>query len=351
MLETVLEAQTSQEKVSRTAAKVANVESFKNNEMGKIYEKASAELEVVANEAINAATEQQESEDMTCCPKSGKTVTAIIDGVEQEIILARTIYSMDALKKNQAKLLEQVDKDKLLDEIFHLAAPEIFIEAGITLYDCEGEEIPEGTANVFVPVETSGTYWRFLLDDVLKHVQIHTFANLEEFAQVTGTTNLFSRGMNNKERTGIAALASGDEACNAVYELAVRTGMPASTSEQYLGVRQNSTTITLMSMGVACKDVPVLERTLEEALELHSHVALTFGVAEAKKRYTIRAINSVVNAGGYSLEQVMEALKNLPAEEVTRAKLMNCGTKEACISSVLINFIVKMQRDAIRLVA
>ncbi len=342
---------TSNAELRMNAATAASTNPLKSNKMEKIHEETSEELEVTKVEAINASSEQSSNEDMTCCPESRKTVTAIIHGAEQEIILARTIYSMDVLKKNQVKLLEQVDKSKLLDEIFHLSAPDIFYQAGITLYNCEGEEIPVGTENVFVPIETAGTFWSFNFDNVLKHVQIHTFESVEEFAQVTGTTNLFSRGLSTKEKTGLAALATGDETYRAVYELAVRTGMPGSTAEHYLGVQLKSTTTTLMSMGVKSTDVPVLSRSMEEALELHKHVALTFGVAEAKKRYTIRAINSVINVGGYTLEQVLESLKYLPAEDVTRAKLMDCGTKEACIASVLTHFIINMQRDAVSVAA
>ncbi len=250
---------------------------------------------------------------------------------------------MDAPKKNQMNLLEHVDKGKLLDEIFHLSTVGIFRQAGIALYNCEEEKIEEGVENVYVPVETSGTYWRFTFDDVLKHVQIHTFESVEEFAQVTGTTNLLSRGLSTKEKTGIAALASGDEAYNTVYEMAVQTGMPRSTAEHCLGLQLKSSTTILMSIGVKVKDVPTLGRTLKEALELHEQICFTFTPADAKKRYVIRAINSVMNTGGYSLETVMHALKTIPAESVTRALLINCGVKEACISNALIMFIMEMQ--------
>lgn len=294
-------------------------------------------------ESAKAVDDAASVESSNCCPKDKTKVTAIVNGVEQEIILAHTIYSMDAPKKNQMKLLEHVDKSKMLDEIFHLSTVEIFRKAGITLYDCEGEMIENDAENVYVPVETSGTYWRFTFDDVLKHVQVHTFESVEEFAQVTGTTNLLSRGLSTKEKTGVAALASRDETYNAVYEMAVRTGMPGSTAEHYLKVQLKSSTTTLMSIGVKVKDVPTLGRTLEEALELHKQICLTFTPADAKKRYAIRAVNSVMNTGGYSLETVMHALKTIPAETVTRARLINCGEKETCISNVLIKFIIETQ--------
>ena len=293
---------------------------------------------------IAASDEQINGETKPCCPRSKTTVIAMIDGEEKEITLARTIYSMDMLKKGQEKQLEAVDKSKLLDEIFHFATPEIFRKEGVKLYDLEGEEIIEGTENVFVPVETSGTYWRFTFDDVLKHVQVHTFESVEEFAQVTGTTDLFSRSRNTVEKMGIAAAATGDATYKAVYELARMTGMPGSSAMAYLGVQLKGSTTLEMSIGIRHKDIPVPTRSMEEAFDLFQQICFTFTPAEAKKRYPIRAINSVMHAGGYKLETIMLALKTIPSDEVHRALLADCGSKESCISNVLLKFIIEMKQ-------
>lgn len=311
--------------------------------------KANEELLQRAIESGNAATsaaseEQANGATKPCCPRSKTTVIAVIDGEEREITLARTMYSMDMLKPSQEKLLEAVDKGKLLDEIFHFSNTDIFYRAGIKLYNMEGEEIPEGTENVLVPVETSGTYWRFTFDDVLKHVQVHTFESVEEFAQVTGTTDLLSRSRNTVEKMGIAALATDDATYKAVYELARKTGMPGSSAMAYLGVQLKGTTTLEMSIGLRHKDVPVPTRSLEEAFDLFQQICFTFTPADAKKRYPIRAINSVMHAGGYNLDTIMHALKTIPSDDVHRALLADCGSKEACISNVLLKFIIEMQQ-------
>lgn len=293
---------------------------------------------------IAASDEQINGAIKPCCPKSKTTVIAMIDGEEKEITLARTIYSMDMLKKSQEKQLEAVDKSKLLDEIFHFATPDVFRKEGVKLYDLEGEEIAEDAENVLVPVETSGTYWRFTFDDVLKHVQVHTFESVEEFAQVTGTTDLFSRSRNTVEKMGIAAAATGDATYKAVYELARITGMPGSSAMAYLGVQLKGSTTLEMSIGIGHKDIPVPTRSMEEAFNLFQQICFTFTPAEAKKRYPIRAINSVMHAGGYKLETIMLALKTIPSDEVHRALLADCGSKESCISNVLLKFIIEMQQ-------
>lgn len=268
-----------------------------------------------------------------------KAVKALIQGEEQEIILARHKYSMEELKASQMKQLELIDKSKMLDVIYHLATAEIFYEAGIELKDYDGNEIPTGTPNVYVPVETADTFYRFTIDEVLENVEVHTFANMQEFAEVTGTTTLFSRGLTSKEKIGVAALATNDEVCNAIYDLALEGKMPASTAQLYLDVQVKGTTAAMMTTGYKPKDLAGLGRTYEEAKELFDKVSAVFGVNEAKKRYAIRAINYLQKSEGISLEQIHNGLTTIPANEVAKAKLMNCGEKETCIVTVLMLWI------------
>lgn len=268
-----------------------------------------------------------------------RTVKAQIQGEVQDIILARHKYSMEGLKASQQKQLELIDKSKMLGVIFHLATAEVFYEAGIALRDLDNNEIPAGTENVFVPVETADTFYRFTIDDVLENVEVHTFANVQEFAEVTGTTTLFSRGLTSKEKIGVAALATNDEVCNAIFDLALEGNMPASTAQLYLGVQVKGVTTAMMATGYKPKDIEGLGRTYAEAKELFEIVSAVFGVNEAKKRYAVRAINYLQKSEGISLEQIHNALETIPANEVAKAKLMNCGEKETCIVTVLLIWI------------
>ena len=56
----------------------------------------------------------------------------------------------------------------MLDVIFHVAEPEIFYQAGIELKDYDNNVIPAGTPNVYVPIETADTFYRFRIDDILE---------------------------------------------------------------------------------------------------------------------------------------------------------------------------------------
>ena len=304
----------------------------------------------VENMNAAAAANVEQTNEQTCCPKGKTTILAIIEGEEREITLAHTMYSMEALKKGQEKMLESVNASKLLDQLFHLATPEIFWQAGISLFDLNGDEIAEGAENVLVPVETATTYWRFTFDAVLSHVQVHTFESVEEYAQVTGTTDLFSRSRNTVEKMGVAALATGNDTYKAVYELCRKTGMPGSTAMAYLGVQLKGSTTLEMTIGIKGK-TPVASRSFDEAFALYQQICFTFTPADAKKRYPIRAINSVMHAGGYDLNTIEKALKTIPSDEVHRALLADCGTKETCIANVLLKFMLETQRKAVPLAA
>lgn len=274
-----------------------------------------------------------------------RTVKAKIRGEEKEIILACHMYSMETLKTSQMKQLELIDKSKMLDVIFHVAEPEIFYQAGIVLKDYDNNVIPAGTPDVYVPIETADTFYRFRIDDVLKAVKVHKFNNIQEFAETTGISNLFSRGLTSKEKIGVAALATNDEVCNAVYDLAVAANMPASTAQHYLDVNVKGSTTSMMTTGYKPKDMCSLGRTLEEALKLHEKVCSTFGVNEAKKRYAIRAINYLNKTEGFTLEQIYKALDTIPANDVAKAKLIKCGEKETCIVTGLILWLKKLEEE------
>jgi hypothetical protein len=313
--------------MNQDVAVVANVEQIKAQE-------TTIETSVeVAEQDAPATVEVSKAE-----PKF-KTVKAQLNGEVQDIILARHKYSMEELKASQQKQLELLDKSKMLEVLFHISTADIFYEAGIELKDYAGNEIPAGTPNVYVPVETADTYYRFSIDEVLKSVEVHSFASVQEFAEATGTTTLFSRGLTSKEKIGVAALATNDEVCNAIFELALEGNMPASTAQLYLDVQVKGATTAMMTTGYKPKDLAGLGRTYEEAKELHEKVSAIFGVNEAKKRYVVRAINYMVKSEGITLEQVHTALETIPANDVAKAKLMSCGEKETCIVTVLMLWI------------
>ena len=299
--------------------------------------KKMAEMNIVNVEVMN---EEKKNMDME---KLSTMVRAMIDGQEIEFIPAFTHYSMEQPKKKNA-LLKNADAEKRMDVIFHFATPEIFWNEDITLFDRNGDVLPKGKPNVLPVCDMADTHWRLFLDEVLTNVQVHEFESVAEYAQTIGNSMLLSRGLNNVEKVGYAAMATGNEAYKTVFEFSKRNGVPMNTAQLYLDLQLKPVTTQLMLLGKEPKTVPTLGRTVEVAQNLYEQCRLTFGDGEVKKRYVGRAVNSILKQEKFSLELVMEALRTIPASDVAYAKLMDCGTKEACIAGVLISWIIDMQR-------
>lgn len=295
---------------------------------------------------INKAAMEDES-DCGCSSdeiKSDITVRAIIGGREITIIPAFTNYSMEQPKKKET-LLELTDAGKRLDVMFHFAEPEVFWKEGIPLFDRNGEMIPEGTPSVFPTCDTADSHWRVFLDEVLLNVQIHTFESVQEYAQTIGNTMLLSRGLNNVEKVGYAALATGDEAYNTAFRFAKKNNMNISNALDYLDMRMKAAETQIMMLGFKPKLTPTIGRSEEEAQEIFEQNRKTFGDKESKQRYAARSVNALISNENYGFDLVMEALRTIPANDIANAKLMNCGAKESCITSVLTGWIIDLQRQ------
>ena len=271
-------------------------------------------------------------------------VRAIIDGKEVELIPVFTDYSMEQPNKRDS-LLKNTDVDKRMDVIFHFATPEVFWNEGITLFDRNGNPISKETSNVLVACDMADTYWRLFLDEVLTNVQVHEFESVQEYAQTIGNSMLLSRSLNNVEKIGYAALATGNEAYKAVFDFAKKNKVPMNTAQLYLDLQLKPATTQLMMLGKDPKTVPTLGRTPEVAQKMYEQNTLTFSKGGANKRYAIRVENSILKNQKYSFDELMEALQTIPANEIAMAELQGCAEKEMCIMETLTAWMIELKRN------
>ena len=315
--------------------------------MDKIQNNAT----VVAKESANVAVETTSVKNVNYSEMIKKrneevarpTRLAIINGEERKIIVARTEYDMEQ-PKDKRNLLEKVDRTKLFKCFYHLTMPEIFWQEGLPLFDENGNMIDEGTDNVFVFCPTSDSFWRERLEEKLEYVEILSFGSVQEYAKAVGCANLYSRGLSNIEKLGVAALATGDEACKTVYEFAKENKLNVTTAKLYLDYRVKPTDIQSMIMGVMEETRPEIGRTKEEAQELLDIATEKFG-KNAMKRYVIRAVNSLLHGDDcYSLDQMKHAIRLVTEAEVDSIKDANSAEKESIISSKLTKWLLKDQK-------
>lgn len=293
------------------------------------------------NSVVNDATSVELKNELNM---KYKKVRAIIDGKETEIIPAYTDFSMEHLNKQKMNLLEQADSNKLLDCMYHFAKPEIFRTEGYTLRDGEGLIIDKETENVYVYCDTADSYWRVEKDEILKNVQVHDFNTVQEYAQAIGNSMILSRGLNNIEKVGVAALATGNTAYMEVFKFARKHNVPMNTAQLYLDMKMKPAETAIMTLGITPEKEPVLGRSVEDAESLLEQAEFTFG-NNAKKRYVIRSINSILHKGEYTLENVKDAMILIPANELAMVQLMDCAEKENCIASVLTKWIEVARKE------
>ena len=290
------------------------------------------------------AMEERRSKEVVTTDELPTTVRATIGDTEVEFTPAFTDYSMEQPKKKDA-LLKNAEAEKRMEVIFHFATPEVFWNEGVILYDRNGEVISKDTPNVLVTCDMADTYWRLFLDDVLANVQIHQFESVQEYAQVIGNSMLLSRSLSNVEKIGYAALATGNEAYKEVFEFAKRNNVPMNTAQLYLDLKLKPATTQLMMLGKEPKMVPTLGRTPEMAQKLYEQNTMTFSKGGATKRYAIRVENSLLKNQKYSFDELMNALKTIPANEIALAELQGCAEKEMCIMETLTSWMIKTKRQ------
>lgn len=313
----------------------ANINSETSN--GMETKKVKTEVENNQNEVepLNSSNEMNMENEVVY-----KTVKAVINGEEQEIILGYSIYNMER-PKDKGDLLSLLDKTKLLKVIFHMTNAEIFWNENIELKDANGNMIPKDTPNVYVSCDTPDSHWRYTVDEILQNVEVHNFASIQEYGQTIGNSTLYSRKPNNVEALGFAAIASKNQTYSSIYNFAKEHKIPMNTAMLFFNVKLNQVHTMQLAMGLNVKDIPELKRTVEEAESLIEAVTYTFGDKEKGKRYAINSINAVINKLGFDI--VIEALAKIPASTITIYKMSDCHGKEGCLIAELVFFIKEMR--------
>lgn len=321
------------------------------------YEKAATSTAELVNEVANTSSVELFNGVPQDAPTKAQlpiTVKAIINGEPIDIIPAFTDYNMEQPKQKATG--GHGDPSKRLAVKFHFASPKLFWDEQdekkkINLFDRNGKFIEPNTDNVYVVCDTADTYWRVFEDEILEDVEIHNFDSVEEYAQATSNTMLYSRCLNKVEEMGYAALATGDEAAKAVFEFAKKNEVPVSTAKLYLDIEYKPVTVKVMMLGKKPPVTLMLGRSQEEAQELFDHNKLTFNKGGAKSRYAISAENSLIKKGKYTFEEIITCLTMIPSSEITLTQLAKCGEKKECIQETLSGWLIEYRRENMKEVA
>jgi len=178
----------------------------------------------------------------------------------------------------------------LLGVTYNFTNPQPFLDAGESLVDLNGKEIPANTdwSKVWVLCQTPDTFWRVQMEDELKFVQVNAFKSVQEYFQAIGSSIVYSRQPNKVEQLGIAAQASGDQVYQKLYDFAKKNGLALNAASLYLGVKtKGEYTLRLMTGDTSVPEIKI-GRPVEDAQRLYDAIALTLGKNSAAKRYPIK---------------------------------------------------------------
>lgn len=251
---------------------------------------------------------------------------------QKEIIIATSVYSMAVSKVNI-----ECGKDLITNEHFdkvslYITEAALFYNADIELKDLNGNTVPKGTPNVYVPVDKANGYWQWasyheynlnaiVKDDAeltIENVRIKKFDSLQEFGKYRGVNNVLSRGFNGLEKAGNAALATQQEFFNRVFQKALELKANISVITKYYNFGK---TLSLKVWNSAMQGV--CETKLEEYdLTVGDTIIKTLSDMKISKdtirhRYMIDAITQLANLapnGGerkIGLDETLNTIKTL----------------------------------------
>ena len=270
---------------------------------------------------------------------------------QKEIIIATSVYNMVVSKVNI-----ECGKDLITDEHFdkvplYITEATLFYNADIELKDLNGNIVPKGTPNVYVPIDKANGYWQWSsyhehnLNAIVKanaeltieNVRIKTFDSLQEFGKYRGVNNVLSRGFNGLEKAGNAALATQHKFFNKVFQKALELKANVSVITKYYNFGK---TLSLKVWNNAMQGV--CEAQLEEYdLTVGDTIIKTLNDIKISKdtirhRYMIDAITQLANYAPngtgemIGLDETLSTIKTLNEDSV---KIIN-GVKSDHVNTI-----------------
>lgn len=265
---------------------------------------------------------------------------------QKEIIIATSVYSM-AVSKVNIECGKELITNKDLEKVpLYITEATLFYNADIELKDLNGNTVPKGTPNVYVPVDTANGYWQWasyhehnlnaIVKDetklIIENVRIKEFASLQEFGKYRGVNNVLSRGFNTLGKAGNAALATQQEFFNKVFQKALELKANVSVVTKYYNFGK---TLSLKVWNSAMQGV-CETKLAEYDLTVGDTIIKTLSDMKISKdtirhRYMIDAITQVItyapNGGDkkIGLDETLNTIKTLNENSI---KIINKVTSD-----------------------
>ena len=272
------------------------------------------------------------------------TATVIINGEQKDVIPAFTQFSIKRKDLSKSKILENVDKGKILPTIFALTSTRPFRDENVTLFDYNGVEIPQELDNdVLVSLDKPDTINLLgLLDAPLISAMVECKSVAEAYSYVA-TSFAIAQLPTKDEWIGIGAATTKENVLSQILQFAIDRKMNGTAAQAYFGLSYRIVSLQKAAITMVTPLENIEYRSLEEATELFQATEKAFGAKCAVQTRYIKALNTSVKI--YTLKEVIKALNAI--DDVTRQKIIGAPCEEK--RQFIQDFITKkagMQKDA-----
>lgn len=249
----------------------------------------------------------------------------LINGEQKEVISAFTKFSIKRKDLSKSKILENLDKGKILPAVFAFTSTKSFRDEEVTLFDYNGEEIPqELDEQVLVYLDDPKTINLFeLLEEPLQSVLVECKSVAEAYSYVA-TTCAIAQLPTKDEWIGISAATTKEKVLSQILQFAKERRMNGTAAQAYFGLSCRIASLQKAAITMVTPFEDFKFRTLEEATRLFQATEKAFGARCAVQTRYIKALNTSIKIN--TLDEVIEALSAI--DEVTRQTIIDARCED-----------------------
>lgn len=253
------------------------------------------------------------------------TATVIINGESKDIIPAFTKFSIKRKDLSKSKILENLDKGKILPAIFAFTSTKPFRDENITLFDYNGVEIPQELDNdVLVSLDKPDTINLLgLLDTPLTSAVVECKSVAEAYSYVA-TSFAIAKLPTKDEWIGLGAVTTKENVLSQILQFAKDNKMNGTTAQAYFGLSYRIASLKKAAMMMESPFEGVKFRSVDEATKLFQAIEKAFGARCAVLTQYVKALNVSINR--YSLDEVVEVLNSL--DKISKQSILGARNHE-----------------------
>lgn len=274
------------------------------------------------------------------------TVIVLINGEQKDVIPAFTKFSIKRRDLSKSKILENLDKNKILPTIFAFTSTKPFRDENVTLFDYNGVEIPqELDGDVLVSLDKPDTVNLLgLLDIPLTSAMIECKTVADAYSYVA-TTSAIAQLPTKDEWIGLVAATTKENVLSQVLQFAKERKMNGTAAQAYFGLSYRTASLQKAAITMVTPlEEDVKFRSLEEATKLFQATAQAFGVGCAVQTRYVKALNTSIKL--YSLDKVIGTLSIIDEETKQKIIIAHCEDKSQFIQDFITRQINKQREVA-----